>query len=70
MSVIKVAVLDDYQAFSKSLFSQLDSSKYQILYFPDTLPAYNREDTPATAKEALVQRLEPFHVICTQYTLK
>lgn len=64
MSVTKVAVLDDYQGFSKPYFSALDPTKYEVSYFPDTLLPYNGANTPDETKETLVKRLEPFQVIC------
>lgn len=64
MSLIKVAVLDDYQGFSKRLFDKLDPAKYQVSYLPDTLPAYNSRHSSDSNRHALVERLEPFQVIC------
>ena len=69
MSLIRVAVLDDYQGFSKPLYGKLDPSRYEISYFPDTMRAYNRANTPDETKEALVERLKPFHVICKSLLL-
>lgn len=64
MAEYKVAVLDDYQSLSKTYFSKLDSSKYDVTVFRDTLLPYNRPDTPQSVKDALVKRLEPFQIIC------
>lgn len=68
MAVIKVAVLDDYQGFSESSFSQLDSCKYSITKFKDTFLPYNHPDTPQAVKDELATRLEPFQIICMNFT--
>ena len=60
----KVAVLDDYPGFAESIFHTLDSSKFQVTVFRDTLRPYNHPDTPQDEKEKLVKRLEPFSIIC------
>ncbi|KAK7744106.1 hypothetical protein SLS53_003627 [Cytospora paraplurivora] len=62
---LKLAVLDDYQGFSEPIFQRLDSSKYQVTVFNDTLRPYNRPDTAQDEKDKLVKRLEPFDVIST-----
>ncbi|OLN85406.1 D-3-phosphoglycerate dehydrogenase 1 [Colletotrichum chlorophyti] len=62
---LKVAVLDDYQGLSQPHFSQLDKSLFDVTTFNDTLLPYNHPETPEYVKDALVTRLEPFHVICT-----
>ena len=64
MAEYKIAVLDDYQGLSETKFSKLDPSKYHVTYFRDTLPPYNRPDTPQSVKDELVKRLEPFQIIC------
>jgi phosphoglycerate dehydrogenase-like enzyme len=61
--VTQVAVLDDYHDLAVKHFSKLDSSKFDIKYFPTTLRPYNHEDTPQAEKDELVARLEPFEVI-------
>lgn len=64
-SPLKVAVLDDYQGISEPKFKALDSSKYEVSFFKDTLRPYNHPDTTQDVKDQLVKRLEPFTVICT-----
>jgi hypothetical protein len=64
MSLIQVAVLDDYQGLSKPLFAKLDPSKYQVSYFPDTKLPYNGPNTPQEVKDSLAERLLPYQVIC------
>lgn len=66
MAITKVVVLDDYQGAGESNFKKLDPSKYEVTCFKDTLLPYNHPDTPQSAKDALVQRLEPFQII-SQY---
>ena len=63
MPTYKVAVLDDYLDLAKPKFDKL-GSQYEVSYFEDTLLAYPHPDTPQSAKDALVKRLEPFNVIC------
>ncbi len=65
MSLPTIAVLDDYQGISKAPFERLRSAGYQVTTFTDTLPPYNHPDTRQDAKDALVDRLEPFNIICT-----
>ncbi|KAK0731870.1 D-isomer specific 2-hydroxyacid dehydrogenase [Lasiosphaeris hirsuta] len=65
MSIIKIAVLDDYQGISELKFKTLDPAKYEVTYFKDTLLPYNHPDTPQDVKDKLVQRLGPFTVIST-----
>ncbi|KUI62707.1 D-3-phosphoglycerate dehydrogenase [Cytospora mali] len=62
---LKVAVLDDYQGFAEPIFQKLDSSKFQVAIFNDTLRPYNHPGTSQDEKEKLVKRLEPFNIICT-----
>ncbi|KAK3497314.1 uncharacterized protein B0T23DRAFT_410737 [Neurospora hispaniola] len=64
-SPLKVAVLDDYQGISEPKFKALDSSKYEVSFFKDTLRPYNHPDTTQDVKDQLVKRLEPFTVIST-----
>lgn len=63
-SPLKVAVLDDYQGISEPKFKALDSSKYEVSFFKDTIRPYNHPDTTQDVKDQLVKRLEPFTVIC------
>ncbi|KAI0903307.1 D-isomer specific 2-hydroxyacid dehydrogenase [Ustulina deusta] len=65
MSLPTIAVLDDYQGISKAPFERLRSAGYQVTTFTDTLPPYNHPDTRQDAKDALVDRLEPFNIICS-----
>jgi len=60
---IKVAVLDDYQGISEPKFKALDSTRYHVEFFKDTLRPYNHPDTQQDVKDKLVKRLEPFTVI-------
>ncbi|TEA20724.1 D-3-phosphoglycerate dehydrogenase [Colletotrichum sidae] len=62
---LKVAVLDDYQGIAEPHFNKLDRSLFDVTVFNDTLLPYNHPETPRYAQNALVSRLEPFHVICT-----
>lgn len=64
MAPLKVAVLDDYQGISAPSFAKLDSSSFEVTTFRDTLRPYNHPDTPDAEREALVQRLLPFDIIC------
>ncbi|KAI0405879.1 D-isomer specific 2-hydroxyacid dehydrogenase [Xylaria palmicola] len=64
MSLPTIAILDDYQEISKVPFEQLRSQGYQVTTFTDTLLPYNHPETSQDAKDALVNRLEPFNVIC------
>jgi len=65
MSLIKVAVLDDYQGEAGPSFDVLDKTAYEVTIFRDTLLPYNHPDTPQDDKDELAKRLEPFHVIST-----
>lgn len=64
MSQLKIAVLDDYQKLSVSLFDKLRPSGFTVTVFTDTLLPYNHPNTPQEAKDALVKRLESFDIIC------
>lgn len=64
MAQVKIAVLDDYQGLSKTKFAKLDPTKFEVVYFPDTLPAYDRPDVSQSTKDELIERLQPFQVIC------
>ena len=61
---VQVAVLDDYQHLSDPHFKTLDSGAFEVTTFVDTLLPYNHPDTPQETKDALVERLERFDVIC------
>ena len=61
---VSVAVLDDYQGISEPHFKALDPSTYKVTIFRDTLLPYNHPDTSEDAKKKLVERLQPFNVIC------
>lgn len=63
--VPKVAILDDYLNVSKPHFSHIPRSKCSITTFTDTLPLYGHPKTSAADREALVNRLKPFTVLCT-----
>ncbi|KLU81371.1 hypothetical protein MAPG_00461 [Magnaporthiopsis poae ATCC 64411] len=65
MRLMQVAVLDDYQGISEPHFATLDKSIFEVTTFKNTLLPYNHPDTPASVKDELVTRLEPFTVICT-----
>ncbi|KAK8004630.1 hypothetical protein PG989_004349 [Apiospora arundinis] len=65
MTSFKIAVLDDYQQLSKPHFDRLRDAGYEVTTFTDTLLPYNHPDTPQDVKDALVKRLEPFHIIST-----
>lgn len=64
MTQLNIAVLDDYSGISESHFSKLDSSKYRVTQFTETLLPYHQPETPQSVKDELVQRLESFDVIC------
>jgi hypothetical protein len=66
MAQTKVAVLDDYQGVAESIFKQLDPGAFEVTVFRDTLLPYNHANTPKEVKDELVQRLEPFVIICTR----
>lgn len=59
---LKIAVLDDYQGAAKQHFGTL-GDEFEVSYFRDTLLPYNHPETPQSAQDELVQRLEPFHII-------
>ncbi|SPO02525.1 related to formate dehydrogenase [Cephalotrichum gorgonifer] len=65
MSVLKVAVLDDYQGVSKTSFDALDRASFEVTIFRDTLRPYSHPDTNDAERDALVERLLPFEIICT-----
>lgn len=61
---LKVAVLDDYFGFAGPIFQKLDTSKFEVTIFKDTLLPYNHPETPQDEKDRLAKRLEPFQIIC------
>jgi len=63
--VPKVAILDDYLNTSKPHFAHIPESKCSITTFTDSLPPYDHPNTSSAEKEALVNRLKPFTVLCT-----
>ncbi|KXJ96126.1 D-3-phosphoglycerate dehydrogenase [Microdochium bolleyi] len=65
MAPVQVAVLDDYQEISPEHFAALDSAKYEVTTFSDTLLPYNHPEATRDDKLALIKRLEPFQIICT-----
>lgn len=60
---VKVAVLDDYQNLSEAAFKALDSSKYSVTVFRDTLLPYNHPSATDANRAELVERLKPFTII-------
>ncbi|KAF4460429.1 glycerate dehydrogenase [Fusarium albosuccineum] len=65
MAAIKVAILDDYQGFADEYFEKLDSAKYEVVSIKDTQLPYNHPQNTQPGKDALVERLRPFDVICS-----
>ncbi|KAL2270797.1 hypothetical protein VTJ83DRAFT_168 [Remersonia thermophila] len=65
MAPIKVAVLDDYQGISEPKFRALDPAKFDVSFFPNTLPPYHHPGTSHETRDQIVARLEPFEVLCT-----
>ena len=61
---IKIGILDDYADFARKQFARLDNNKYEIQVYQDTLPPYNGASTSQDSKLQLVQRLQPFDVLC------
>lgn len=57
-----IAVLDDYHGLSLNHFDRIG---WNVSVFRDTLPPYDHPDTPDSAREELVERLQRFDVICT-----
>lgn len=66
----KIVVLDDYQGISIPHFDKLDRTVFSVTTFRDTLSPWGHPDAPQHVKEALVNRLEPFQVICMYFTNK
>jgi hypothetical protein len=64
MASTKVAILDDYQGIADPFFAKLDSSKYQVVSLKDTLLPYHHPDNTEEGRDALVERLRPYEVIC------
>ncbi|KAF4447416.1 glycerate dehydrogenase [Fusarium austroafricanum] len=65
MALTKVAILDDYQGVADPYFEKLDSSKYEVVSLKDTALPYNHPDSSQENKDAIVEKLKPFEVICT-----
>ncbi|KAI8963659.1 D-isomer specific 2-hydroxyacid dehydrogenase [Daldinia sp. FL1419] len=63
MAPLKIAILDDYQGFSRKPFESLPSSEYEVEVFTHTPPPYNHPSTLQDAKDTLVRRLQPFDII-------
>ncbi|CAG7561309.1 unnamed protein product [Fusarium equiseti] len=61
----KVAILDDYQGVADPYFAKLDSSKYEVVSLKDTALPYNHPDNTQSGRDALVEKLQPFEIICT-----
>ncbi|KAI0467131.1 D-isomer specific 2-hydroxyacid dehydrogenase [Xylaria cf. heliscus] len=68
MALSTIAILDDYQEISRVPFEQLRSAGYQVTIFTDTLASYNHPETRQDEKDSLVNRLEPFNIICKERT--
>lgn len=68
MAPIRIAVLDDYQGFSKQHYDRLPTDRFEIAYIKDTLLPYNHENTPVSVKDKLVERLKPFEIISEYYS--
>ena len=68
MAPLKVAVLDDYQGVSAPAFSTLDAASFEVTTFRDTLRPYAHAETTDAERDALVQRLLPFDIICASPT--
>ncbi|KAI6769502.1 hypothetical protein HG530_004131 [Fusarium avenaceum] len=65
MALTKVAILDDYQGVADPFFAKLDSAKYEVVSLKDTALPYNHPENSQAGKDALVEKLKPFDVICT-----
>ncbi|KAH7196604.1 D-isomer specific 2-hydroxyacid dehydrogenase [Fusarium flagelliforme] len=65
MAPTKVAILDDYQGVANPYFAKLDSSKYEVVSLKDTALPYNHPDNTQSGRDALVEKLQPFEIICT-----
>ncbi|KAM0551812.1 hypothetical protein ACHAPJ_008383 [Fusarium lateritium] len=65
MAPTKVAILDDYQGAADSFFEKLDSSKFDVVSLKDTSLPYNHPESSQSGKDALVEKLQPFDVICS-----
>ncbi|KAH8813342.1 D-isomer specific 2-hydroxyacid dehydrogenase [Xylogone sp. PMI_703] len=64
-SPIQIAVLDDYLDISQKHFSSLDSSQFKVTIFKDAFLPFNHPSTPQSAKDNIVQTLQPFAIIST-----
>ncbi|KAK5992569.1 D-3-phosphoglycerate dehydrogenase [Cladobotryum mycophilum] len=60
---LKIAILDDYQNASPQYFKRFGEAGHDVVVLADTLRPYHHPDTPQSVKDALVGRLEPFHVL-------
>jgi hypothetical protein len=67
MAPTKVAILDDYQGVADPFFAKLDSDKYEVVSLKDTALPYNHPENSQAGKDALVEKLKPFDVICTYH---
>ncbi|KAF5027719.1 hypothetical protein F66182_203 [Fusarium sp. NRRL 66182] len=65
MAPIRVAVLDDYQGLADQFFEKLDSAKYEVVSLKDTSLPYNHAENTQSGRDALVEKLQPFDVICS-----
>lgn len=61
----RIAVLDDYQNISHRQFDSLPKDIFKVTIFQDTLLPFNHPSTPEHVKSQLVERLQPFEIICT-----
>jgi hypothetical protein len=64
MALTKVAILDDYQGVADPFFAKLDSAKYEVVSLKDTALPYNHPENSQAGKDALVEKLKPFDIIC------
>jgi phosphoglycerate dehydrogenase-like enzyme len=62
---VKLGILDDYHNIAAKHFSHIEPTKVTITTFNDTLPAYTHPRTTDADREALVERLKPYHVLST-----
>jgi hypothetical protein len=69
MAPTKVAILDDYQGVADPYFAKLDSSKYEVVSLKDTALPYNHPDNTQSGRDALVEKLQPFEIICMRHDL-
>ena len=63
---IKLAVLDDYHGIAQGHLDQISKEvRPDITLFPDTLPFFWGPATTDSERQALIDRLKPFHILCT-----